>query len=199
MINGLARLLVAVAAVTTFTGAAPASTAAQDSSSPTTVVEVAQWELENLDDVQSGRNRDGVESARGEDGDTITYTSVENPEPTYGNATAADPTGLPMPPDLSSVPAEIDSSDTTVAPPSGDPASAPIESAAPEGVAGDATVSDPEGEGTPAVAGCADFPSWYDAQIYYESAGSAVQAPELAASLDPDFDGVACEEFMQLT
>jgi hypothetical protein len=56
-----------------------------------------------------------------------------------------------------------------------------------------------EGTGTPVVVACADFPTWYDAQIYYESAGSAGQVPELAASLDPDVDGVACEELMQLS
>lgn len=194
MIHGLARLLVAMAGITAFIGAVPASTAAQESTAPTTVVEVTQLDLDNI---RSGRNQDGVETARGDPGDTITYTSVDSPESSLGDATTADSTVLPMPPDLSRVPAETDSGGTTVVPPSGEPASAPVDIASPDEVAGDATTA--EAAGAPVVAACADFPTWYDAQIYYESAGSAIEAPELAASLDPDFDGVACEEIMQLT
>lgn len=48
-----------------------------------------------------------------------------------------------------------------------------------------------EGE-APATPTCADYPSWYDAQIALESAGD----PALASSLDPDGNGIACEEGM---
>lgn len=187
-------LLGATLGIATLVGVLPA--AAQESEAPTTVINVAQWEWDNL---RRGTNRDGVEVVQGEDGDTITYTAVDNPESTSGDATMAESTLLPVPPDLSRVPGEIDSDGTTVAPPSGEPASDPVESAPVEGVAGDATMSEPTGEGTPLVATCADFPSWYDAQIYYESAGAVSATPELVTSLDPDVDGVACEEIMQLS
>lgn len=190
----VAGLLGVALGIVTSLAAVPA--AAQEGDAPAIVVNVSQWELDHL---RSGTNRDGVEVVRGEDGDTITYTSVDNPESSSGDATIADPAMLPTPPDLSRVPVEATDEETTVAPPSGEPASAPVESALTEGVAGDATMSGPEGAATPLVAGCADFPSWYDAQIYYESVGGAGATPELVSSLDPDVDGVACEEIMQLS
>lgn len=58
-----------------------------------------------------------------------------------------------------------------------DAAAAPAEGAAPE---------------APPVPTCADYPTWYDAQIALESAAD----PALAASLDPDGNGIACEEAM---
>jgi hypothetical protein len=71
-------------------------------------------------------------------------------------------------------------------------------------VVGDASTVDPNA-GTAAaapapestVATCASFPSWYDAQVFYESAGGTAAAPDLVASLDPDYDGVSCEEIME--
>lgn len=40
--------------------------------------------------------------------------------------------------------------------------------------------------------GCGGYGSWYDAQVAYEAAGGT--ASSLADSLDPDRDGVACED-----
>jgi hypothetical protein len=43
---------------------------------------------------------------------------------------------------------------------------------------------------------CASYPSWYDAQVSYESAGLTDADPALVANLDPDYDGIACEDGM---
>jgi hypothetical protein len=42
------------------------------------------------------------------------------------------------------------------------------------------------------VATCADYPTWYDAQLALESSVD----PALIASLDPDGNTIACEEVM---
>ncbi len=44
---------------------------------------------------------------------------------------------------------------------------------------------------------CNSYGGWYDAQIAYEAAGLTAADPALVASLDPDYDGIACEEGMQ--
>lgn len=44
----------------------------------------------------------------------------------------------------------------------------------------------------PAVQTCADFPTWYDAQLALESSIDPAQQYEL----DPDGDTIACEEYM---
>jgi hypothetical protein len=170
------------------TGAAPAL--AQVTSPPTTVVDVSDYDLE------PGRNRDGREVAQGDDGDTISYTIVENPV-SNGDATTAVTPEAPAAPDLSRVPVMGGADETTVAPPSGEPVSAPVAEAAPAGAAGDATTAAPTGEGAPAVAVCTDFPTWYDAQVFYESMGAAAAQPELVNSLDPNVDGFACEEMVE--
>jgi hypothetical protein len=54
----------------------------------------------------------------------------------------------------------------------------------------------PAGDAPPSVAGCDSYTSWYDAQVAYESAGGTSAAPELVNSLDPDYDGIACEDAM---
>lgn len=43
---------------------------------------------------------------------------------------------------------------------------------------------------------CGDYASWYDAQIAYEEAGGTAADPALVSALDPDADGIACEEAM---
>lgn len=43
---------------------------------------------------------------------------------------------------------------------------------------------------------CADFGSWYDAQTGYEGAGRLSAPADLINSVDPDYDGIACEELM---
>jgi hypothetical protein len=58
---------------------------------------------------------------------------------------------------------------------------------APEGEPAAAPASD-----APAVPTCADYPTWYDAQLALESATDAA----LVSSLDPDGNAIACEEVM---
>ncbi len=56
---------------------------------------------------------------------------------------------------------------------------------------GSAEAAPAEGE-APAAPTCADYPSWYDAQLALESTADAA----LASSLDPDGNGIACEDAM---
>jgi len=49
---------------------------------------------------------------------------------------------------------------------------------------------------TTSVAGCDSYGGWYDAQIAYEAAGMTAADPAVVAALDPDYDGIACEEGM---
>jgi hypothetical protein len=49
---------------------------------------------------------------------------------------------------------------------------------------------------TSAVAGCGSYGSWYDAQVAYEAAGMTSADPAVVSALDPDYDGIACEEGM---
>jgi hypothetical protein len=46
------------------------------------------------------------------------------------------------------------------------------------------------------VAGCDSYASWYDAQVAYEAAGMTAADQAVVAALDPDYDGIACEEVM---
>ncbi len=46
------------------------------------------------------------------------------------------------------------------------------------------------------VAACGSYTSWYDAQLAYEAAGLTAADPALVSTLDPDYDGIACEEGM---
>jgi hypothetical protein len=46
------------------------------------------------------------------------------------------------------------------------------------------------------IAGCDSYASWYDAQVAYEAAGMTEADPEVVSALDPDYDGIACEEAM---
>jgi hypothetical protein len=50
----------------------------------------------------------------------------------------------------------------------------------------------------PATAGgsCANYGSWYDAQVAYEAAGGLAADPALVEAFDADYDGIACEEMM---
>ena len=59
-------------------------------------------------------------------------------------------------------------------------------------MASDAPDNTPE----PAVADCTSYASWYDAQIAYEAAGTTDADPAMVQALDPDYDGIACEEAM---
>jgi hypothetical protein len=54
----------------------------------------------------------------------------------------------------------------------------------------------PETAPASTVAGCSSYISWYDAQVAYEAAGMTAADPAMVEALDPDHDGIACEEAM---
>lgn len=49
---------------------------------------------------------------------------------------------------------------------------------------------------TAAPSACAGYATWYDAQVGYEAAGGLGGDPGLVQAVDPDYDGVACEELI---
>ena len=64
-------------------------------------------------------------------------------------------------------------------------------------IAGDTEVlAPPAAAPASTVAGCDSYPSWYDAQMAYEAAGMTAADSAIVAALDPDYDGIACEEGM---
>ncbi len=52
------------------------------------------------------------------------------------------------------------------------------------------------GTTTAAPSACAAYGSWYDAQVAYETAGGLSADPGFVAAVDPDYDGVACEDLI---
>ncbi len=96
--------------------------------------------------------------------------------------------GMPIQP----VPAPPDA--TTTTPPASTEGTttenAPVEAAAPADSAPVATE-------TAATGGfCSQYPTWYDAQIAYENLGATAADPALVQEVDPNYDGIACEELM---
>jgi hypothetical protein len=67
----------------------------------------------------------------------------------------------------------------------------PVEAAAPEEAA-------PVTTDTSAAEGgfCAQYATWYDAQIAYENRGATAADPALVQEVDPNYDGIACEAMM---
>jgi len=64
-------------------------------------------------------------------------------------------------------------------------------------IAGDTEVlAAPAAAPASTVAGCDSYASWYDAQVAYEAAGITAADPAVVSALDPDYDGIACEEGM---
>jgi hypothetical protein len=63
-------------------------------------------------------------------------------------------------------------------------------------IAGDTEVLAPPAAPASTVAGCDSYASWYDAQVAYEAAGMTAADEAVVAALDPDYDGIACEEVM---
>ena len=43
---------------------------------------------------------------------------------------------------------------------------------------------------------CEAYGDWYDAQVAYENAGATEADPAMVQAMDPDYDGIACEERM---
>lgn len=145
---------------------------------------------------RGGQGRDGREVARGDDGDTITYTIIETPDSNPGDATTpVSPVSpaTPAAPDLSRVPVPPENEPPPVVQPVVEPAAAPLDGSQDIAPVGEATVA----ETVPLTATCLDFGSWYDAQVSYEAAGGTAAGPDLVGALDLDADGVACEELIE--
>jgi hypothetical protein len=43
---------------------------------------------------------------------------------------------------------------------------------------------------------CAQYATWYDAQVAYENLGATAADPALVQEVDPNYDGIACEDMM---
>ena len=66
----------------------------------------------------------------------------------------------------------------------------PVDAAAPADTA-------PVATDTAAAGGfCSQYATWYDAQIAYENLGATAADPALVQEVDPNYDGIACEELM---
>ncbi len=64
-------------------------------------------------------------------------------------------------------------------------------------ISGDTEViAPPSDTATTNAISCSSYGSWYDAQVAYEAAGTTAADPAMVQALDPDFDGIACEEGM---
>ena len=76
-------------------------------------------------------------------------------------------------------------------------AAAPVDTAAPVDAAAP-TESAPVATDTVTAAGgfCSQYATWYDAQIAYENLGATAADPALVQEVDPNYDGIACEEMM---
>src|SRR5215212_3812862 len=94
-----------------------------------------------------------------------------NPAPVAPGATTTTPTNL----------ASTDGAST---------GTVPVDAAAPADSA-------PVATDTEAAGGfCSQYATWYDAQIAYENLGATAADPVLVQEVDPNFDGIACEEMM---
>lgn len=67
----------------------------------------------------------------------------------------------------------------------------PVESLAPDE---SATTTDDSGSAPSGF--CAQYATWYDAQVAYEDLGATAADPGLVQEVDPDYDGIACEGVM---
>lgn len=167
-----------------------------------------------LADPESGGDGDAYEVAVGVEAGNIDYNDTPQapdqgttvsvggdsnlgvPQPELGRVPATGSDGIfsidlsgPQPGvTFDGAPAPTGSASTSAAPADAAPADGSAEAAP---VEGSAEAAPAEGEAPP-VPTCADYPSWYDAQLALESTSD----PALASSLDPDGNGIACEEVM---
>lgn len=49
---------------------------------------------------------------------------------------------------------------------------------------------------TTATGFCTQYATWYDAQVAYENLGATAADPGLVQEVDPNYDGIACEDYM---
>jgi hypothetical protein len=128
-----------------------------------------------------------------EDGDAAAYGVPGRPEDSSANARPGRIEGIPSFQEVQEASAAQEASPAEPVP-SADAApvaaGTPVAEAAPGEVAASPVAVVP-------VASCDDFSAWYDAQVAYEAEGGVAADPALVAALDPDADGIACEEAVQ--
>jgi hypothetical protein len=158
-------------------------------SDPTNPIVAAEGETRTYGEIATGNNG-GVFV-----GDPAGLASIQSHEDLVGSVPAPDLTpdddgGL----DLSSgmAPAPTDGTTTTTPETATTDGATTTEGTAPaEAAPVESTTTT-----TAAPSACAGYATWYDAQVAYESAGGVNGDPGLVGSVDPDYDGVACEELI---
>ncbi len=68
----------------------------------------------------------------------------------------------------------------------------PVEATAPPAE----TAAAPTDTTTTATGFCTQYATWYDAQVAYENLGATAADPALVQEVDPNYDGIACEDSM---
>jgi hypothetical protein len=68
----------------------------------------------------------------------------------------------------------------------------PVEASAPPAE----TAPAPTDTSPTATGFCSQYTNWYDAQVAYENLGATAADPALVQEVDPNYDGIACEEYM---
>ena len=115
---------------------------------------------------------DGDAATRGSGGASASPGTVTRP----GGATTLAPNGSSV---VSDAPSNVTiTGDTDVIAPLGESSNANL--------APDAS----------AAYSCGAYGDWYDAQVAYENAGATAADPAMVQAMDPDYDGIACEEGM---
>jgi hypothetical protein len=65
-----------------------------------------------------------------------------------------------------------------------------------DALAPDAAAPGPSDTAAGPIGFCTQYASWYDAQIAYENLGGTAADPALVQEVDPDYNGIACEDLM---
>ena len=136
---------------------------------------------------------------------STTTPATVNGQPVESGTYIPDQTPPPAPVDAAPVDTSGDGSatDGTTADGSGD--AAPVDNSGDaSGTDGSGTTADGSGDAAPADSSaadtpqpqytCADFIGWYDAQATYDARGGTSQDWVTVDAVDPDWNGVACED-----
>jgi hypothetical protein len=95
---------------------------------------------------------------------------------------------------IGGVPIQVAATGTTTTNPATAPG-APAETVPVESAPVDGTAAAPT-DTAPTTGFCAQYTTWYDAQVAYENLGATAADPALVQEVDPNYDGIACEAMM---
>ena len=113
-----------------------------------------------------------------------------------GRATTIGDPGASNPPRADAAPGAVRAGRDDITPAAtATPEATTTPNAAPTPTSAPAPAPAPAPAATPGAT-CVNFATWYEAQTAYEAAGGLAADPALVVSLDPDYDGIACEEAM---